>query len=63
VKIRYRKAFLKDLKKLKNAPVYDEIFELAFTALPEALTLREISSVRAMRACQNRYRIRARRYN
>ncbi len=58
MKISYRKAFLKDLKKLKKELVYDDIFELAFTMLPKIETLREIPSVKAMSSCSNRYRIR-----
>ena len=58
MKIQYCKAFLRDLKKLRKHTVYDEIFEMAFTTLSEAVTLREISSVKPMRAYPNRYRIR-----
>ncbi len=58
MKVFYRKSFLKDLKKLKKHLVYDDIFELAFITLPEAETLREVSSVKAMRGYSNRYRIR-----
>ena len=33
---KYRKSFLRDLKKLKNQPVYHPIFTLAFDLLPAA---------------------------
>lgn len=54
----YRKAFLKDLKKLKNRPEYDRLFQLAFSDLPESETLRDVNGLKAMRGYPNRYRIR-----
>jgi len=53
---------LRDLKKLKGQPVYDKIFELAFTTLPEADRLRDVTGVKAMRDYPNRYRIRIGNY-
>ena len=58
MEVQYRKAFLKDLKKLKGQPVYDRIFELAFTTLPETSSLQEISNIKAMKGYAGRYRIR-----
>jgi len=58
VKIQYRKAFLKDLKKLKGQPVYNRIFRLAFTVLPEANGLKDVANVKAMKGHPGRYRIR-----
>ncbi len=57
MEVRYRKAFLKDLKRLKGLPVYDKVFELVFVTLPEASTLSEIVGVKAMRGHANRFRI------
>lgn len=54
----YRKAFLKDLKKLKGQPIYDQVFELAFTTLPTVTDLREVSNVKAMTGYPYRYRVR-----
>ena len=58
MEVQYRKSFLRDLKKLKGQPGYDKIFELAFTTLPEADRLRDVTGVKAMRGYPNRYRIR-----
>ena len=58
MKVQYRQSFLRDLKKLKRQPVYDRIFELAFTTLPEADRLRDVTGVEAMRGYPNRYRVR-----
>lgn len=54
----YRKAFLKDLKKLKNRPAYDRIFQFAFSDLPKSKTLKDMTGVKAMSGYPNRYRIR-----
>ena len=43
MEVQYRKSFLRDLKKLKGQSVYDRIFELAFTTLPEADSLRDVT--------------------
>ena len=56
--VQYRKSFLRDLKKLKEQPVYARVFELAFTALPSAETLNDITQVKAMKGFPNRYRVR-----
>lgn len=62
MEVRYRQAFLRDLKKLENQPIYDQIFTLAFTTLPAAANLREISNVKVMRGASHRYRIRIGNY-
>jgi mRNA interferase RelE/StbE len=56
--VRYRQLFLKDLKKLKKQPIYSQVFDLAFSALPEIKTLRDISNIKAMKGYADRYRIR-----
>lgn len=56
--VQYRQLFLKDLKKLKKQPVYNSIFKLALTTLPEINSLQEISDVKPMKGYPNRYRIR-----
>ena len=58
VQVRYKEAFLKDLKRLKKQPIYDQIVELAFTLLPQASSLHEISNVKALRGHHGRYLIR-----
>jgi len=62
VEVQYRRRFLKDLKKLKSQPIYGRIFELAFTTLPQAQTLRDIVGVKAMKGYPGRYRIRVGNY-
>jgi mRNA-degrading endonuclease RelE of RelBE toxin-antitoxin system len=58
VNVRYRKSFLKDLKKLKGQPAYSRIFELVFTTLVEEPQLSSIPNIKAMKGYSNRYRIR-----
>ena len=58
MEVKYRQLFLRDLKKLKRLPTYNQIYEISFTVLPEVESLREVSGVKAMRGHQNRYRIR-----
>jgi mRNA interferase RelE/StbE len=48
----------KDLKQLKSSTLYQRIYELAFTTLPEISTLQEIPNIKAMRGYTGRYRIR-----
>jgi len=55
--IKYRKSFLKDLKKLKNLAVYDKITEIVFTILPNLDSLRKLDNVKSMTGYKNRYRI------
>ncbi|HIK15244.1 MAG TPA: type II toxin-antitoxin system RelE/ParE family toxin [Leptolyngbyaceae cyanobacterium M33_DOE_097] len=58
MKVEYRKLFLKDLKRLKNQPVYQQIYDLIFIALPEAQSLQDLSGVKALVGTTNQYRIR-----
>lgn len=58
MKVEYRKLFLKDLKKLKNQPVYQQIYDLAFADLPAAANLQALPNVKALVGTTNRYRIR-----
>lgn len=60
MEIQYRKAFLRDLKKLKKQPVYDLIFELVFTTLPQAESLKDVTNIKALSGQSHRYRIRVR---
>lgn len=62
MKVQYRQAFLKDLKKLKNQPIYHEIFTLVFTTLPEAKTLQDVPGVKALAGAPKRYRLRLGQY-
>jgi mRNA interferase RelE/StbE len=56
VNVQYRQAFLKDLKRLKNTPIYQDVYDLAFTTLPQVKTLREVPGVKALKG--KRYRVR-----
>lgn len=59
MEVRYRQLFLRDLKKLKKKqPIYNQVFEIAFTVLPTVKTLREVTGVKVMKGYPNRYRIR-----
>jgi len=58
MKVLYREAFLKDLKKLKGTHHYDKIKELVFQTLPKAGSLSDIIGVKALKNAQNKYRIR-----
>lgn len=58
MEVQYRQLFLKDLKKLRKQSIYDQIYEIAFTTLPNARSLQEITNVKAMKGYSERYRIR-----
>ena len=62
MQVQYRKRFLKDLKRLKDQPIYEQVFEFAFTILPQAPALRDVTGVKAMKGYPNRYRIRIGNY-
>lgn len=62
MKVEYRKLFLKDLKSLKKQPVYQQIYELAFTILPNLSSIQELPNVKALVGTSNRYRIRVGNY-
>ena len=44
MKVEYCQLFLKDLKKLKKQPVYEQVFDLAFEILPNAEDLKNLSN-------------------
>ena len=58
----YRKLFLKDLERLKGQAIYEQVFGLVFTVLPEANRLKDVAGVKAMRNYPHRYRIRIGKY-
>lgn len=58
MEIRYRQAFLRDLKKLKKQQVYKDIFDFAFTMMPSIKSLREVSGIKVIKGSLKRYRIR-----
>lgn len=62
MEVQYRKAFLKDLKKLKGQPIYERIFTLSFTILPELDELSDLANVKALKGYPGRYRIRVGAY-
>lgn len=45
MEVHYRQSFLRDIKKLKKHPIYNELIDLAFTTLPGITTLRELTIV------------------
>ncbi|WP_373478510.1 hypothetical protein [Geminocystis sp.] len=49
MKVEYRKLFLKDLKKLKNQPIYKQIIDLVFKQIPSVNCLQDLSQVKAMK--------------
>ncbi len=62
MEVLYRKSFLKDLKKLRNRPEYDRVFQLAFSDFPKSETIRDVTGVKPMRGYLDRYRIRIGNY-
>ncbi len=56
--VKYRKLFLKDLKKLKSHQIYHKIYEIVFEKIPSAGDLREIRNIKPLKGQSNRYRIR-----
>lgn len=62
MEVAYRKQFLKDLKNLKNLPIYLKLFDLVFETIPAAKSISDIQNVRPMKGHINRYRIRIGKY-
>lgn len=60
--VEYRNLFLKDLKKLKNQPIYQQVYELAFETLPNLDSIEDLSNVKALVNSASRYRIRIGNY-
>jgi mRNA-degrading endonuclease RelE of RelBE toxin-antitoxin system len=58
LKVEYRKLFLKDLKNLRNQPVYQQIYELSFNMLDSCESLQALPNLKALVGTSNRYRIR-----
>ncbi len=58
MKVEYRQLFLKDLKKLKNQPIYQQVYDLAFSTLLNIDSLQDLPNVKALVGGANRYRIR-----
>jgi mRNA-degrading endonuclease RelE of RelBE toxin-antitoxin system len=59
---KYSQTFLRDMKKLKQQPIYQQIFALVFTQLPAVNSLREISDIKPITGYPHRYRIRMGNY-
>ncbi|MCK5232187.1 MAG: type II toxin-antitoxin system RelE/ParE family toxin [Desulfobulbaceae bacterium] len=59
---KYRKIFLKDLKRLKNLPISGHVYKLAFKIIPEADSIMNVSNIKSMKGYTNRYRIRIGNY-
>lgn len=58
MQVEYREAFLRDLKKLKKQAIYQQIYDLVFTTLPQAKTLQDVPQCQALKGRSKRYRIR-----
>ena len=58
MQVKYRKLFLKDLKRLRNHDIYYKIYEIVFEKIPKAEDLRQIRNIKPMKGYPNRYRIR-----
>ncbi len=58
MEVQYHQSFLKDLKSLKGTPVYQRIYDIAFTTLPNTQSIQEIANIKAIQGYTNRYRIR-----
>ncbi len=58
MKVQYRQAFLKDLKKLLGSDAYNRIYTIVFNVLPESTSLQDVPNVKAMQGYDNRYRVR-----
>jgi len=62
LRVKYRKLFLKDLKKLKHTEIYHKIYEIVFETLPQIKNLGELKNIKSMKGHPNRYRIRVGEY-
>ena len=62
MEVRYRRLFIKHVKRLKGQPIYRKIIEIAFEALPTAKSIHEIPNIKPMKGYPGRYRIRIGRY-
>lgn len=58
MEIEYRASFLKDLKNLKETPVYGKVYELTFVTLLEIPNSRDILNIKALKGYDDRCRIR-----
>ena len=58
MQVKYREAFLRDLKKLKKQAIYQQVYEIVFTSLPQAKTLQDVPHCKALKGHPKRYRIR-----
>ncbi len=56
--VEYRRLFLKDLKKLKNQPIYQQVYDIAFETLPNLDSLQDLPNIKPLVGSANRYRIR-----
>jgi len=62
LKVEYRQLFLKDLKRLKKQPIYQQVYSLAFDTLPNVNSLQDLPNIKALIGSGNRYRIRIGNY-
>jgi mRNA interferase RelE/StbE len=58
VNTEYLPSFLKDLKALKSAPVYDSIKKLVFETIPNHSSLEEVRNLTKLTGYETAYRIR-----
>ena len=58
MKTEYLSSFIKDLKKLKNTPIYSKIKLCAFKTIPKCQNIIEIKNIKKIKGSSNAYRIR-----
>jgi len=62
LKVEYLPIFLKDLKALKSAPVYQSIRSLVFEEIPSYTCLQEIKNLKKLKDFDSAYRVRVGNY-
>ncbi|MFH1742592.1 MAG: type II toxin-antitoxin system RelE/ParE family toxin [bacterium] len=62
MKTRYMPSFVRDLRKMRDLPVYDRVKTFAFDKVPHAVDLREIPNLAKIKKSLNAYRIRVGEY-
>ena len=58
MRVQYRQLFLKDLKKLKKTEIYEQVYELAFSTLPDLDNLQDFPNIKTMINYPGHYRLR-----
>ncbi|MEW6234905.1 MAG: type II toxin-antitoxin system RelE/ParE family toxin [Candidatus Omnitrophota bacterium] len=58
MKVSYNPAFLKDIKSLRGAPIYEKIKNLSFFKIPQYIDIKDIPNLVKITKSDNAYRIR-----